>query len=91
MRAADLADELPMGSRVWDALGLDAAWTNAEHLLATLVDAVAWGNWQRGKKGAPKPDPLPRPEKLRERADADARIQAKAAAFIAKQQRQQQQ
>lgn len=43
-------------------LGEAAGWGVEAHLLATAVDALAAGNWQRsGKKGAPRPKPVPRP------------------------------
>lgn len=34
-------------------------WTLDQHLLALVVDRLAWANWQRqGKKNAKKPDPI---------------------------------
>lgn len=37
-------------------------WSTSDYLLASVVDAVRAGNWQRGgKRNAPKPQPLPRP------------------------------
>lgn len=37
-------------------------WGLTEHLLASAVDALAVGNWQRqGKKGTRRPKPIPRP------------------------------
>lgn len=37
-------------------------WTLTNHLLATAVDALHGGNWQRGGgKAANKPKPIPRP------------------------------
>lgn len=45
-----------------DLLGDDALWGVTEHLLASLLDAVQMGNWQRGgKPHAPKPKPVRRP------------------------------
>lgn len=47
--------------------GDKAAWTQSEHLLATLIDAIQAGNYQfarvHSKRGHPpeKPKPFPRP------------------------------
>lgn len=44
------------------AAGEAAAWGDAEHLLASIVDVLNAANWQRsGKQNAPRPKPLPRP------------------------------
>ncbi|MGV3564224.1 MAG: hypothetical protein ACO1ON_13180 [Nocardioides sp.] len=42
--------------------GDEALWGLSDHLLAEVVDALAWANWQRaGQRYAPKPKPIPRP------------------------------
>lgn len=42
--------------------GEAALWGLTDHLLATLIDAVQDGNWQRaGKKNAPRPKRVKRP------------------------------
>lgn len=42
--------------------GEAAAWGPTEHLLATVIDVLQVGNWQRaGKKGSPRPKPITRP------------------------------
>lgn len=39
-----------------------AVWSTEAHLLAGVIDNLAWANWQRsGKKNAPKPRPVQRP------------------------------
>lgn len=45
-----------------DIVGEDALWGVGEHLLATVVDVLQQGNWQRGQKPhAPRPKPVKRP------------------------------
>lgn len=40
----------------------EVPWGPAEHLMATVIDSLAVGNWQRsGDKNAPRPKPVPRP------------------------------
>lgn len=72
-RVARLASQLPHGSRIWSALGDDRAWTNAEHLAATTVDALNWANYQRGEGKGKKPQPVPRPADIKERSDKAAK------------------
>lgn len=42
-------------------LGEAALWGLAEHLIASVLDAVNAGNWQRGNQGRQVPTPRPRP------------------------------
>lgn len=48
-----------------ELLGEDALWGLSEHLLASVLDALNLGNWQRGNQGkdvpGPRPVPVPRP------------------------------
>ncbi len=45
-------------------VGEAARWGDLEHLVATAIDALAAGNWQRaGKPHAPRPKPVKRPGK----------------------------
>jgi hypothetical protein len=63
-RAAVLMANLPQGAALWRAMDVPAAWTTAEHLAASQVDALAVANWQRSKAGTEAnkaPKPLPRP------------------------------
>lgn len=41
--------------------GDDAGWGMTEMLLASILDGVAAGNWQRGGGKGPRPKPVPRP------------------------------
>lgn len=59
---------LPAGSQVWVALGVDLAWTSEAHLTAAVVDALNGANWQRGDGKGKKPDPIPRPTDLARKA-----------------------
>lgn len=58
-----LVHYLPADSATVRAVGGPAfEWSSTDYLLATAVDAIRAGNWQRGgKASAPKPKPLPRP------------------------------
>jgi hypothetical protein len=50
------------GSATAAAVAGHVVWSDQEHLLAALIDAVQIGNWQRvGKKSVPRPKPVPRP------------------------------
>lgn len=42
-------------------LGEDALWTLSNHLLATVADRIAGGNWQRGGGKGGRPKPIRRP------------------------------
>lgn len=53
---------LPQGSALHRAYaGTDSVWGLAEHLLATIVDTLQAGNWQRGGGKGKRPQPIPRP------------------------------
>lgn len=79
--------ELPHGSRVWQTLNTDAAWTTADYLNAEIADAITWGNWQRAGGKGKKPKAIPRPADMRKKAEADALTQARAYAFLERQRR----
>ena len=52
----------PNSATVVAKAGPAAAWTVDQHLLASAVDLLAAGNWQRGgNPRAPRPKPIPRP------------------------------
>lgn len=60
-----LLEHLPPESATAARLGGELPgrqWSRTDHLLATVVDVLQVGNWQRqGKKGAPRPAPVKRP------------------------------
>lgn len=50
------------GTATGEAVRGHVIWSDQEHLLATLIDAIQIGNWQRvGKKSVPRPKPITRP------------------------------
>lgn len=76
---------LPDGARVWNALGLDRAWTTTDHLTAMQVDAtntVAWLNSDGSSNDRPKP--IPRPSDLREAAEKAQRNRDRAARYLSR-------
>lgn len=58
-----LVHYLPSDSATVRAVGgPQYEWSTGDYLLATAVDVLRAGNWQRGgRKNAPKPQPVPRP------------------------------
>jgi len=57
-----LVRQLPRESAtVRKILGDHAEWTLDTHLLATAVDAIRAGNWQRGGGKGARPKPIKRP------------------------------
>jgi hypothetical protein len=58
-----LLRHLPRESATIRELGGDAVvWDEDTHLLASIVDLLALGNWQRqGRANAQRPKPIPRP------------------------------
>jgi hypothetical protein len=54
--------QLPASSRLVRAeVGDTARWTDTEHLLAAIFDAIQIGNWQRGHGKGQRPKPAKRP------------------------------
>jgi hypothetical protein len=54
---------LPLNSPLGVAVQGDAArWGKAEYLLATVIDVLQGGNWQRGGGKGAKPKPVKRPD-----------------------------
>lgn len=78
-----LVANLPGGSALWRAAGVDAGWTEEAHLLATVVDVLQLANWQRGGKGQ-KPNPLLRPTDLRAATERADREESRARAWLAR-------
>lgn len=74
-KVAALAANLPAGAATWQEMGVDAAWTAEEHMLALIADTLQAANWQRGGGKGKQPKPLPRP------ADMKKQNEAKNAAF----------
>lgn len=62
-RLAALIGQLPREAATTLSVHGDVVrWGAVEHLLASVVDLLAAGNWQRGgKKHAPRPKPVRRP------------------------------
>lgn len=62
-RLAVLLKHLPRESSFAQVqFGERVRWSDQEHLLALIADAIRVGNWQRqGDKRKPRPDSLPRP------------------------------
>lgn len=62
-RFGSLLARLPWDSELMRAIhGSVAEWSTSDHLLATVVDLLAWANYQRSDpKKSQKPKPLPRP------------------------------
>jgi len=57
-----LLRQLPSESRFIRKVGHPSlAWSVEAHLLATVVDLTAGGNWQRGGGKGTRPLPIPRP------------------------------
>jgi hypothetical protein len=57
-----LLRQLPSTSRFTQSYGGERfAWDVDTHLLATLVDLTAGGNWQRGGGKSHRPQPIQRP------------------------------
>ena len=52
-------------------------WTNTDHLLAHVLDALHAANWQRGGKEADRPKPWPRPGQQPERPNDEYLAAAK--------------
>jgi hypothetical protein len=72
---------LPAGANTWQELGVDAAWTSGEHLLASAVDALHGANWQRGEGKGQPPKPLPRPSDIKAQKDKKSKIAERAERF----------
>lgn len=86
-KAAVLAMRLPAGAQVWIALGDDRAWTEGDHLTASVFDALQVANWQRsGAKKEDLPDRLRRPSDIKEQASKRDRLAARAAKAHAREQ-----
>lgn len=63
-----MVEQSPRGSALARAVhGEAATWGPLEYLMAIAVDAIQWGNWQRGGGKGPKPNPMPRPVKTDDR------------------------
>lgn len=85
-RALVLVERLPYGAQTWMEMGVDAAWTVAEHGVANLVDQLAWVNFQINNpehKGR-KPDPVDRPPDLKAQQVKRERTLERAVRFRAK-------
>lgn len=52
---------LPRTSATLRSEDPDVEWGLPEHLLAAVVDALTWANYQRSDGKGPKPKPVPRP------------------------------
>lgn len=66
-RLGALGRQMPPGAGIVAATNPQAAWSTTEHLLATIVDAIIQGNWERvalqvkPKDRPPTPAPIDRP------------------------------
>ena len=61
-RLKAIVKNLPQSSALGRSMnGSDALWGLPEHLLATVIDAIHQGNWQRGGGKGKRPKPIPRP------------------------------
>lgn len=56
-----LMSQLPRESRLVRRLDPRAEWSATDHLLASVIEALRAGNWQRGGGKGPRPRPLKRP------------------------------
>jgi hypothetical protein len=63
--AADLAAELPLGSRFVGALNPEASWTLDQCLLAGILNAVRGLTWGLGGGKGKRPKPVEPPRKKR--------------------------
>lgn len=86
-KVAVIASQLPPGSRVWQALGTNAAWRPVEYMLADLIDTTMHGVWvnankdvEKGKRSKP-PKPMPRPADRRAEQHRAAKLAARGARF----------
>ncbi len=66
-RLGSLVRQMPPGAAIVAATNPQAAWSTSEHLLATIIDAIVQGNWERvalqvkPKDRPPLPVPIERP------------------------------
>lgn len=82
-----LALQLPAGAQTWISCGYDNAWTLAEHLTASVFDALNIANWQRsGDDSAKRPEQIQRPSDTTAQVDKKDRMAERARRFMERQQ-----